>query len=69
MTLDEIRELTFLYIVTRDGRWSHRAPKSVPEALVKRGYAEHRKPEQYRLTAAGADAYRALQTNESEDTR
>jgi hypothetical protein len=68
LSTDEIRELTHLFLVTRDGAWSHRQPKATPEKLVRRGYAERRDPEQYRLTAAGTDAYRAL-TKESEGTR
>jgi hypothetical protein len=56
LTYDEFRELTFLYIVTRDGSWSHRTPKRTPETLVTRGYAEHLIKDLYRITDAGIAA-------------
>jgi hypothetical protein len=76
LTHEQRLELQHLWAVTRDGRWSHRANTAIHKTLAKRGLIETNTTQSgeytyavHRLTAAGADAYRALQTNESEDTR
>jgi hypothetical protein len=40
LTFEQRLELTHLWVVTRDGRWSHRANTAVHKTLAKRGLIE-----------------------------
>jgi hypothetical protein len=72
MDSETLRALRHIATVTNPTTfWTLRTPRTLIAPLVAAGYVIENPiaRDWYRLTAAGADAYRALQTNESEDTR